>query len=296
MKLFAPSYYKKFRCIADKCDHSCCVGWEIDIDNNTYEKYKKLESDYGKVIRESVSTEGTPHFKLVDCDRCPHLDDKGLCKIITNVGEDYLSDICREHPRFYNYTDVAEVGIGMSCTEAARIILSSPDYAELEEIGEVEAEADDIAFDGRAERSEIYAILGDVSCDYTSRLEKIYRKYALGTVEDTEWLEIISSLEYLDDKHKKLFMKYSSVLRPEGKDEYLERFLAYFIYRHCTEAFDEEDFCARLSFCLFCERLFASLICSEKAQTLEEIAVLSRIISEELEYSEDNTQALTYPK
>ena len=94
--------------------------------------------------------------------------------------------------------------------------------------------------------------------------------------------------------HKKLFEHYSSKLRPIGKNEHLERFLAYFIYRHCTEAFDEEDFCARLSFCLFCERLLASLICSEKAEAFEEIAALASIISEEIEYSDDNTLALTY--
>ena len=77
------------------------------------------------------------------------------------------------------------------------------------------------------------------------------------------------------------------------KNEYLERFLAYFIYRHCTEATDEEDFSARLSFCLFCERLFSSLICSKKAETLQEIVNLASIVSEEIEYSVDNTLALT---
>ena len=44
MKLYAPSYYKKFKCIADKCEHSCCIGWEIDIDEETLEKYEKLET------------------------------------------------------------------------------------------------------------------------------------------------------------------------------------------------------------------------------------------------------------
>ena len=39
MKLYAPAYYKNFKCIADKCEHSCCVGWEIDIDKETLDKY-----------------------------------------------------------------------------------------------------------------------------------------------------------------------------------------------------------------------------------------------------------------
>lgn len=292
MKLYAPKYYKNFRCVADKCEHSCCIGWEIDIDDKTLEKYESLECDYREVIRQSISTEGAPHFMLGECDRCPHLDEHGLCKIIMNAGEEYLCDICREHPRFYNYTKVAEVGLGMSCAEAARVILSSPDYAETEYIGEVDAQADGIDFDGRAERGKVFAILQDTACDYKARLEKIYCKYSVEVGEDAKWLEKLCRLEYLYDEHKKLFMNYSSEHRPDGKEEYLERFLAYLVYRHCTEAFDEEDFCVRLSFCLFCERLFASLICSERAETLDEVAVLASIISEEIEYSDENTSEL----
>ncbi len=292
MKLYAPSYYKKFNCIADKCSHSCCVGWEIDIDGDTLEKYKNLDNDYGTVIKDSISTEGTPHFKLGECDRCPHLDERGLCKIILNAGEDLLCDICREHPRFYNYTSVAEIGIGMSCEEAARIILCSPDYAVLEELGELEIDGDDTFFDGRAERSKIYSILQDSSRAYNARLEDIYKLYGISSYEDSHWQKILDSLEYLDTEHKKMFVNYSKEHRPEGKDEYLERFLAYFIYRHSTEAFDADDFSARLSFCLFCERLFASLICQTAPKSLDELALLARIISEEIEYSEDNTFTL----
>ena len=293
MKLYAPKYYPRFKCIADRCEHSCCVGWEIDIDKNTLNKYKKLKGGYGDVIKSSISTDGTPHFKLGEHDRCPHLDERGLCKIIINAGEDYLCDICREHPRFYNYTDAAEVGIGMSCPEAARIILSSPDYSELVEIGDVDASADSVDFDGRAERCKIYKILQDTTCDYKARLNIIY-KYSMDMDDDSRWLEILDSLEYLDNGHKKLFMQYSSSLRPKKADEYLERFLAYFIYRHTTEAVDMDDFRARLNFCLFCERLLASLICTESAESLHDIVKLATVISEEIEYSEDNTFALMY--
>ena len=294
MKLYAPEYYKKFKCIADRCPHSCCVGWEIDIDAVTLKKYKSLTAGYGAVIADSISTEDTPHFKLCDGDRCPHLDERGLCRIILGVGEDYLCDICREHPRFYNFTSVAEVGVGMSCPEAARIILSSPDYAVFEEIGNVSAEADDVEFDGRAERDKIYALLRNASADYTARLGAIYRQYSIDAGDDAAWLEIIDSLEYLDEKHQNLFMNYSSRRRPDGVDQYSERFLAYFVYRHVTEALDAEDFQARLAFCLFCERLFASLICHTGADSLQDVADLAVIISEEIEYSDENTLALTY--
>ena len=291
MKLYAPRYYKKFKCIADRCPHSCCIGWEIDIDANSLNKYKALKDGYGTIIANSIANDGEPHFKLCDGERCPHLDDRGLCRIITNLGEDYLCRICREHPRFYNYTRVAEVGIGMSCPEAARIILSSEDFAEFTEIGEVEESVDGVDFDGCSARNKIYAALQG---DYTTALGKLYREYSISIGDDGMCKDLLYSLEYLDEDHRTLFMHYSSGLRAIGKDEYLKRFLAYFIYRHCTEAFNAEDFRLRLSFCLFCERLFASLIYTEEADSLEKISELARIISEEIEYSEDNTLTLTY--
>lgn len=292
MKLYAPAYYKRFACTADKCDHSCCIGWEIDVDPDALEKYQKLQGGYGETVTLSISTEGTPHFKLSDHDRCPHLDERGLCKIILNLGEDYLCRICREHPRFYNFTDVAEVGLGMSCREAAKIILSSPDYAVMEQVGQVDAAPDEIDFDGRGARSRIYEILRSAEDDYASKLSRLYREYGIDVGEDGRWLEILSSLEYLDEDHRGLFMNYSASRRPVGCDEYLERFLAYLIYRHCTEAYDEEDLRYRLAFCLFCERLFASLLCAERAASPEDAAVSASIISEEIEYSDDNTCAL----
>ena len=289
MKLYAPGYYKNFKCIADRCEHSCCIGWEIDIDEVTLEKYKKQKHGYAITVLESISMDETPHFILGKGERCPHLDERGLCRIITNMSEEHLCDICREHPRFYNYTSVAEVGLGMSCGEAARLILSSPDYNVFEEIGKVDVEDDGIDFDGVAARGEIYSILQDKSRSYIKRLKSIYDDYRIDVGEESDWLERLNVLEYLDEDHRGLFKNYSSSLRPNGADEYLERFFAYLLYRHTTEAVDYEDFCARLGFCLFCERLLSSLIATERAESLFDVARLARIISEEIEYSDENT-------
>ena len=180
MKLYAPKYYKDFVCIADRCRHSCCIGWEIDVDRETAEKYKKMTEGYGLEIKKSLSHKGTPHFKLKKDDRCPHLDDKGLCKIILNIGEDCLCTICREHPRFYNDTARGkEVGLGMSCEEACRIILSSDSYAEFCEIGETDEpfDSDRWDFDAVSERETVFAILSDNSLSHGEKLQKISEKY-----------------------------------------------------------------------------------------------------------------------
>ena len=104
MKLYAPAYYHEFSCIADRCRHSCCIGWEIDVDRDTLQYYQTLDGDYASAIRQSIDTSDTPHFTLAAHDRCPHLDGRGLCHIITAYGHQALCEICREHPRFYHDT------------------------------------------------------------------------------------------------------------------------------------------------------------------------------------------------
>ena len=52
MILRVPSYYKTFQCIADKCEHSCCIGWEIDIDEDSYDYYMGIEGAFGERLKE----------------------------------------------------------------------------------------------------------------------------------------------------------------------------------------------------------------------------------------------------
>lgn len=288
MKLRAPEYYKHFKCIADKCSHSCCIGWEIDVDEDTAEKYASLTDGYGKEIAKSIEWGDTPHFKLCENDRCPHLDERGLCRIISNLGEDYLCHICREHPRFYNDTPHGkEVGIGMSCEEAARLILSSDGYLNIEEIGEADDVENEFFFDPLPLRERIYSLLSDRSLPYSQRLQAISDGLEI-SLDVIDRHSLIGSLEYLDEGHKALFYHFSSEFEtPKEFDLPLERALAYFIYRHCSSAWDEEEFRAALGFSLFCERLICSL--SVSGVNIHEAA---RIVSEELEYSEDNTERI----
>ena len=37
---FIPEYMLDFKCIGKDCIDSCCVGWNIEIDKKTFEKYK----------------------------------------------------------------------------------------------------------------------------------------------------------------------------------------------------------------------------------------------------------------
>ena len=304
--VYAPKYYKKFKCIADRCRHSCCVGWEIDIDSESEEKYSRLCGGYGENIKKSIARGDGAFFKLDERERCPHLDENGLCRIITELGEGYLCEICREHPRFYNRTlHGLEVGLGMACEEACRLILSEGGYDEIIAVSEAELSEDgsmeesDDGFDAVAERKRIYSVLALKDIPYSDKLSAIYREYGVypDILSDGEARELLESLEYLDEWHKKLFGVYSLLPCKElssSLEEKLERALAYFIFRHCSSAQTREEFCSSLGFCIFCERLLASSAVFWDMAGDMEFAELARVVSEELEYSEDNTEGVKW--
>lgn len=295
MKLYAPKYYLDFKCIADRCRHSCCIGWEIDIDDRTVKKYHALTDGYGAEIRKTIDFDGSPHFRLGEGERCPHLDERGLCRIITSLGEEYLCHICREHPRFYHNTPSGkEVGLGMACEEACRLILQSDEYDTFVEIGEAE-EAYEGDFDPLSNREKLYAILSDEAVLYTDRLRRISETYGISPdiLSDEEWQEVLASLEYLEEAHQSLFFCYSSDLStPPVWEKILERALAYFIFRYCTDSADEDEFRCSLGFCLVCERLLASILKSEQITKPAEAFEIARMISEEIDYSEENVEAI----
>lgn len=287
MKLYAPSYYKKFKCIADKCSHSCCIGWEIDIDPDTYEKYENLTCEYGEKIRASIEISDTPCFKLQKNDRCPHLDSRGLCKIITHLGEEYLCEICREHPRFYNFTTQGcEVGLGMACEEACRIILDTDAEVSLTEIGELDGEPDAEAFDTLALRKTVLEpFCSDKSYDKCANelCDKIGISYTAFDI--SKWSSIICDLEYLDPLHKELFLSTQGANK--CSDQQLKRAFCYFVNRHAASAFDPCEFYRCLCFALFCVSLLRHV-----SSVLGDSYVAARIVSEEIEYSTDNTEAI----
>ena len=126
MNVFAPDYYSGFRCVAGACRHSCCEGWEIDVDPETLKRYQTMDGPLGAKLKRCVVPGPEPHFILSAQERCPFLTNQNLCEIILQAGEDALCQICADHPRFRNYwSDRIEIGLGMACEEAARLILTS---------------------------------------------------------------------------------------------------------------------------------------------------------------------------
>jgi len=132
----------------------------------------------------------------------------------------------------------------------------------------------------------VYGILSDQSEKLDCKISRILSEYFISLPKDAS--ELLASLEYLDSSHRRLFLSFESDSKAAPENEkILTRALAYFIYRHCSTAKDSIEFRAALGFSLFCERLLCSI-----ADKNTDIFESARIISEEIEYSEDNTEAI----
>ncbi|MBQ8148776.1 MAG: flagellin lysine-N-methylase [Lachnospiraceae bacterium] len=133
MKIRKPKYYDEFQCIGGACQDTCCAGWEIEIDEETAERYDRIDGEIGNRLKENITkTEEEVYFNLQEGKRCPFLNNENLCDLIVELGEGVLCDICREHPRHYQwFGDYTEVGIGLCCEEAGRLLFQSPEKLEM---------------------------------------------------------------------------------------------------------------------------------------------------------------------
>lgn len=125
MILRIPDYYDEFRCIADHCKGSCCAGWEIDIDEPARAYYASVPGEIGDRMREKLyqGEDGGFRFRLSKEGRCPFLNSENLCDIIIALGEEALSEVCTDFPRFsLIYGNVMQRVLSISCEEVGRIL------------------------------------------------------------------------------------------------------------------------------------------------------------------------------
>lgn len=124
-----PSYYFTFRCLADKCEDTCCAGWQIVIDKKSLNKYKRVKGAFRRRLQNSVDwISGT--FRQSEDKRCAFLNDDNLCDMYLALGENSLCRTCTMYPRHVEeFENVREITLSVSCPEAARILLSQKEPA-----------------------------------------------------------------------------------------------------------------------------------------------------------------------
>lgn len=305
MRYYAPSYYSAFSCIGGACTHTCCAGWEIDIDEESMERYRAMEGPSGDRIRSQIDESNDPPcFRMTEDNRCPFLNRDGLCDLILSQGEDILCQICTDHPRFRNFfADSEEIGLGMCCEAAVRLILTWPDPVDLVLI-------DDDGFDDMEDEEEIELLdLRDqLICAVQSRKyplpERIRRliesaDFPSEPLDYEKWADFLLTLERLDERWADLLLELKAhagcsedILCGEQWDLAFEQLMVYLLYRHIPAALTDGDAAGRLACCALLwalvRRLCAVHFALHGSVEPEDMVQICRMLSSEIEYSDVN--------
>lgn len=137
-----PTYYKDFKCLGTECSDTCCAGFTVPIDKDTYSNYEKSENaEFKPLFQKHLEKTNDPIFNNYgvikmkkDCS-CPFLDENKLCKIHSLLGENSLSTTCFTFPRKPNFVfGNTEKTLDLACPEAARLTLINEDGISFEEV------------------------------------------------------------------------------------------------------------------------------------------------------------------
>lgn len=309
MKIIKPDYYDRFRCLAGNCPDSCCKEWEVQVDSHAAAFYRKLSGALGDDLRRVLRCEDGETYITIADRRCPMWRQDGLCRIQAELGEDALCRTCREFPRLtHDYGDFVELGLELSCPEAARLILNGAAAFVTEEVpGDGEAEYDAEAMEIlKTTRQQALALLDDFGRPIwqTLALLLLYGCQAQGTLDGGEAAlfdpdaalesaaelsqpgnaaEVISFFQSLEILTKTWEMRLLSPA-PSDWDSRTLALARYFVGRYWLQAVSDYDLYSRVKFmviaCLLLRQLGGDFV--ETAQ----------LFSKEIENDADNMDAL----
>lgn len=220
MKYHKPDYYDAFTCAADQCPDTCCEGWQIVIDEDSYRKYLELDGEFGNRMLESLN-----HREMCfhQCNgRCAFLNEQNLCDLIIEKGPEYLCDTCARYPRHIEeFEGVREYSLSLSCPIAAELILDQKGFWKFREEQDAledplaeEFEEFDYAMYGVLEdaRDVIWQVLRQEQLSMGQRMTLIV--YLASTIQElVDEGNCLESYELLEQFHRQLQVDAEAVVR-----------------------------------------------------------------------------------
>ena len=137
-----PQYARRFSCLGSQCEDNCCRMWEVPIDRASYERYERNPElrphlqDYFSLISDGATERRHALIRMNAASVCPFLSPERLCRLQQEYGESFLSESCATYPRNPRRLDgLLEQSLSLSCIEAARLVLLSPQLMPRAETG-----------------------------------------------------------------------------------------------------------------------------------------------------------------
>ena len=275
MKNIYPSYFQKFRCIADKCPDSCCKGWDVVVDDETNEYYKTVCGEFGEKLKSLTEIDGDgDRIFISQNERCPFWNSDELCDIYINLGENHLCKTCREFPRIMqDYTAFSEYLLSFACPEAARLILGTDNA--YDDFTNYDSDFSDCGYNADLmrfllnTREKLKGIFTDKSLPFSGRLnvavqfcnkvqnaiddfdystdiavDKGYTTDIINKKSSSEIFNAHKEFDIMTDEWREILCKASEHAGeqiPECFDDLFERMSLYYIYRYFLTAVDSLD-------------------------------------------------------
>lgn len=131
-ELLALRYMTRFRCIAERCEDTCCAGLKVALSEAVHARMKAQMTEPSERARleRFVEPEVTPrpgahaYIKPREDGDCSFLDPDRLCSLQRRYGEPILSDACSLFPRALGRVgERLELTGTLACPEVARLCL-----------------------------------------------------------------------------------------------------------------------------------------------------------------------------
>jgi len=310
MLIAKPDYFDCFRCIAGDCPDSCCKEWTVQVDEVSAETYRSLPGELGDRLREVLTIEDNETVMTIIDGRCPMWRIDGLCRIQAELGEAALCKTCREFPRLtHDYGDFVELGLELSCPEAAKFILNadSPGIIITEAAGGEEPEYDteamnilkatretalDLLFDPSHTVPEALALFLLYGYQAQSELDgeeslPFQPETALKSIQDflkpgdsKEMVAFFSGLELLTPDWEILLQ----TLSPAPWSKHHRALAGYLTQRYWLQAVSDYD--------LYCRVKFIVISCLLIQHLGGDIFRTAQLFSKEIENNIDNVEAI----
>ena len=321
MRHIYPTFYHEFRCIANRCEDSCCKDWDIDVDSETEKFYQTVQGALGDKIRSLTITDeyGERVFRSGN-GRCPFWNDDMLCDIYIGIGEEHLSHTCANFPRVHiDYGDFQEHLLSFACPEAARFMLREEgnpyrDFGGSEELETTDENEDFMSFLLKArERSVAFLLNRDEPFAYrlADCLEFNAQVQALLNGEEPQPLSTdgvkAGSPDFIFDLHRQFEImsdRWRQALdETAGQADSLaisknfgadyEKFALYYLYRYYLEAIHSGDvlYSVKRIICAYLVTGKMDALFASQGYPLPRMRILQRY-SKEVEHSYENTEQL----
>ena len=271
-------------------------------DGKSAERYAALPGTFGERVRAAVEPGEPPHFRLDAAGRCAMLRDDNLCELQRTLGEGALCNICRDHPRYRVFLPGrTEIGLGLCCEEAARLLLSQTEKVTL--CGEVSAAPPRETVELLLFRQKLLDAAQNRRLSLGGRMQKILALAGASLPRRTAraWAAFFASLEPLEEEFPEALSRLDGAVDFAGfhavsaawETEY-EQLLVYFLLRHLL-ADEGNDMPQRAAFAVLSTAMLYALGAAVRTEngavSFAERVELARLWSANIEYSEENMRA-----